>query len=129
NLNIVVTSLAMSPDARFIAFSEGPTASNNEQVYLFDRTAGRYELESVAPDGTPGDSASSQARVSADGRYVIFESLSTNLGSSSNFSEVVYLRDRQTGTTIPVSDPQEFAASPSLSDNGNLVAYWSESAA
>ena len=59
---------------------------------------------SVDSAGTQGDGDSSDPSISADGRYVAFDSLATNLvaGDTNAFSDV-FVRDRQTGTTTRVS--------------------------
>lgn len=67
-------------------------------TFTRDLLTGRTSLENVASDGTHGNGwAGSNAALSLDGRYVAFESASTNLvpGGTSG----VYLRDRATGRT------------------------------
>lgn len=48
-------------------------------VYLRDLSAGTTRLLSVTPDGTKGNSASFDADLSADGRFVAFKTHATNL--------------------------------------------------
>ena len=51
-----------------------------------------------------GNGASTSQRISADGRYVVFQSEASNLvAGEDNFSTDVFLRDRLQGTTTPVS--------------------------
>lgn len=64
------------------------------------------ERVSVASDGEQGNLGSYAPSVSADGRYVAFDSLASNLvpGGSGTGNDT-FVRDRQTGTTarVPVS--------------------------
>jgi Tol biopolymer transport system component len=54
--------------------------------------------------GAQGDAASEFPRISADGRYVAFDSYATNLVTGDiNGKEDIFVRDRQTGTTTLVS--------------------------
>ena len=49
-------------------------------VFVEVRVAGRNALVSVAADGTQGNGLiSGWAKISADGRYIVFESDATNL--------------------------------------------------
>ncbi|HUE85229.1 MAG TPA: hypothetical protein VMO26_04055, partial [Vicinamibacterales bacterium] len=59
---------------------------------------------SVGSDGTPGNGNSSVPAISADGRWVAFESWASNLvaGDTNGFSDI-FAHDRQTGTTTRVS--------------------------
>jgi hypothetical protein len=76
---------AISADGRFIAFTGKasnlvaiPTTGQN--VFVRDLQAGTTKLVSVNKDGTGGgNGASSEPRISADGRYVAFSSRATNL--------------------------------------------------
>ena len=68
----------------------------------------------------------------ADGRYVVFSTPATNLvsGNSSTWQEV-YVRDRQTSTTTPVSVASTGALADcdsggaTISADGRYVAFWS----
>jgi Tol biopolymer transport system component len=75
-------------------------------VFLFDIPTGETELISVALNGEPGNSASIQGTLSADGRFVMFNSSASNLVDmpppGSPTSNVFY-RDRQTGETTAIS--------------------------
>ena len=68
--------------------------------------AGVTERVSVASDGTEGNGPSpwlSPPAVSADGRYVAFDSAATNLFPGGSLLIHVYVHDRLTGTTQPVT--------------------------
>jgi len=48
-------------------------------VFVHDRQTGRTSRVSVGSDGTQADNASVNPTISADGRYVTFESFANNL--------------------------------------------------
>src|SRR5207247_1430031 len=91
-------------------------------------------MVSVSSSGKPGNGPSHSARgVSPDGRYVTFESLSTNLASGdTNGAYDVFLRDRKAGKTYLISrssagqEGNGGSADPVVSANGRFVAYESE---
>jgi Tol biopolymer transport system component len=73
-------------------------------VYLHDRVTHTTERVSVASDGTPANSYSYDPVVSADGRYVVFDSFASNLvAGDTNGQRDVFIRDRLAGTTERVS--------------------------
>ena len=95
--------------------------------------AGPTERVSVDSSGTEGNSASYEPSISADGRYVAFRSVATNLvAGDSNVTEDVFVHDRQTGTTERVSvdssgtQGNEDSEDPSISADGRYVAFFSE---
>jgi hypothetical protein len=101
----------ISADGRCVAFSS--TASNlvaNDtngcsDVFVHDRSTGTTERVSVSSSGTEGDfTVDSWPSLSADGRFVSFASLATNLvDGDTNQSWDVFVHDRSTGTTERVS--------------------------
>jgi hypothetical protein len=88
---------------------------------------------SVASDGTQGNDDSRCPSISADGRYVAFESEASNLvPGDTNGRGDIFVHDRVTGQTTRVSvasdgtqgnDDSEF---PSISADGRYVAFESE---
>jgi WD40 repeat protein len=95
---------ALSADGRFVAFHSRATnlvpGDTNEvwDVFVHDRQTGITERVSVASDGTQADSDSSYpwARaLSADGRFVAFASIASNLvPGDTNGAADVFVRDR-----------------------------------
>ncbi len=67
------------------------------------RRTGTPQILSIAANDLPANGASSQARLSADGRRAVFVSEATNLGGSAAGS-AVYVLDRTTGTRMRISD-------------------------
>ena len=88
-------------------------------------------------DGTANDNYSALASVSADGRYVAFESASNNLSDDDNNNYVnVFVRDVQTNATTLVSAPtgstdgtgnNDDSIQASISADGRYVAFASGS--
>ena len=131
---------AISANGRYVAFVSTSTNLSPGQpigaaaVFVRDVRAGTTELVSVSRDGEQvGDSSFSlHPSISADGRYVAFESDASNLvpGDTNNASDV-FVRDRLKETTsrVSVSSTDRQAKGPSLepvvSSNGRFVAYYS----
>jgi Tol biopolymer transport system component len=78
-------SYSATPDGQYVAFSSGATnlvpRDTNEanDVYLRHIPSGTTTLLSVASTGVGGDGASNAPVLSADGRFVAFQSAATNL--------------------------------------------------
>lgn len=100
---------SISADGRFVSFESGatnlvPSSTPVVGVYLYDRTLGVTERVSVSTLGGDPNGASRLPSISADGRFVAFESEATNLvPGDSNGTRDVFVRDRQLGTTERVS--------------------------
>jgi hypothetical protein len=101
---------SISADERFIAFVSyasnlvsGDT-NNTSDVFVHDRQTGITERVSVASDGTQGNSFCVISSISADGRFVAFESNASNLVSGdTNNTFDVFVHDHQSGITERVS--------------------------
>jgi Tol biopolymer transport system component len=101
---------SISADGRYVAF--GSSASNLVEgdtngygdVFVHDRHTGQTTRASVATSGSQASTRSYAASISADGRYVAFESDANNLvvGDTNNCTDI-FVRDRQTGETTRVS--------------------------
>lgn len=80
------------------------------------------ELLSKAPNGDNGNGMSHHYTVSADGRYVVFESFATNLISGltdANGLPDIFLRDNQTGTLRCLSGVD--TVNPTVTGNGSSL--------
>jgi len=97
---------SVSADGRFVVFSSQasnlvPRDRNDAwDVFLRDRLLGTTEMVDVSPGGKPGDLGAWGAFISADGRYIVFDSESTNLvpGDNNGLPDV-FVRDRISGST------------------------------
>jgi Tol biopolymer transport system component len=129
---------SLSRNGRFVAFCSFATnlvpgdTNGKADVFVRDRARGRTERMSVASNGAEGngDSFSSSESISANGRFVAFESAANNLvPADTNDSWDVFVHDRATGVTERVSaaadgaqgDGASFA--PSISVDGRYVAF------
>jgi Tol biopolymer transport system component len=127
----------VSASGRYVAFSSDssnlvPGGTANRDVFVRDRVAGTTERVSVASDGTPGQGPSFYPSISADGRYVVFQSDAGNLvASDSNSATDIFLRDRTAGVTTLVSvstagvQGDKQSVTPSISADGRYVTFTS----
>ncbi|HEU4507313.1 MAG TPA: hypothetical protein VFR78_03675 [Pyrinomonadaceae bacterium] len=102
----------MTPDGRFVTFTslaQDLTAHPDKNgfgsdIYVRDTVNNVTKLVTVnaAGDGT-GNGTSFGGSISADGRYVVFTSESSDLIANDTPTRDVYLRDMQAGTTIRLS--------------------------
>jgi Tol biopolymer transport system component len=129
----------ISADGRFVAFESavadlvaGDTNSSPD-IFVRDRSTGITERVSVSSAGVEGNSWSQNPAISPDGRFVVFQSDSTNLVTGdTNLRTDIFLRDRLLGTTDRVSlasngaQANNFSEYPSVSADGRYVAYSSE---
>lgn len=102
---------AISADGRWIAFASradnlvaGDT-NGADDVFVYDRLTAVVTRVSVGSGGTQGNSYSwSRGPLSADGRWVAFASMASNLvPDDTNADWDVFVHDRQTGATTRVS--------------------------
>ena len=133
-------SPAISGDGRFVAFSS--VASNlvssdtngSQDNFVHDRQTGQTTRVSVASDGTEGNDNSYHPAISADGRYIAFYSLASNLViSDTNGTGDIFVHDRQTGQTTRVSvasdgsegNSPSYSSALTISADGRYVAFQS----
>lgn len=127
---------SLSSDGRYALFSTTaslvPADTNNRQdLYVRDRIAGTTTLVSVNSSGAVGNDSSLNGRISDDGRFVVFDSQSTNLivPDANGISPDVFLHDRQTGLTTLVSrssagvQGNSGSMRPSISADGRWIAF------
>lgn len=133
----------ISDDGRYVAFTSAATdlvsipdgnstAAAGIDVFVADLQAGTTTLVSINAAGTAsGDVDSGAPSISADGRYVAFQSYAGNLitGGTRKFPNV-YVRDLQARTTTLVTvnaagtgDASGYA--PVISGNGRAVSFQS----
>jgi len=99
-------------------------------VFIYDRSAGTITCASRALDGGPANNASRNAVISADGKYVAFESDASNLvlHDTNGVSDVfIYSLETQRTERISVSrtggDPDGPSFTPTISGDGTYVAF------
>lgn len=133
----------ISADGAFVAF-DGTTSNlvsgvidsnGRDDVFLHDRAAGTAgtnavvslgAFDSITPAGTSTHSTFPLASVSDDGRWIAFTSdgAGFNARLDRNGKDDIFLRDRLTGVTIPVSgSANDWSRTPVVSADGRYVAY------
>ena len=141
---------SLTPDARYVLFSSfdstlvpGDTDLRFD-VFVYDletTTMERISVNSAEEQqlGPGADQSSTNTSMTPDGRFVAFTSGATNLVvSDTNGISDVFVRDRTLGTTERVSVAtgggqlagvgSGFNGTPSISDDGRYVAFFSRSA-
>lgn len=126
---------AASEDARYVAFGSqasnlvvGDTNGAND-IFVRDRLLGTTERVSIGTDGSQGFCGSSDVDISADGRYVVFQSCSAFVLATPVTRMDIYRHDRLTHTTAVVSVtpggvmPNSYSLFPTVSDDGRYVAF------
>ncbi|MDQ4131840.1 MAG: hypothetical protein M3179_01235 [Actinomycetota bacterium] len=146
---------SISADGAFVVFRSlstnlvaGQADSNNRandeddvgyDIFLYERATGTVTLVSHVTGlaATTGNVGSGPATVSADGRYVAFTSIATNLASGqvdANNASDAFLYDRFTGENTLVSHSATSAVTaangptddvPAISADGGVVAFTS----
>ncbi|MGA2253387.1 MAG: NF038129 family PEP-CTERM protein [Thermoguttaceae bacterium] len=115
----ISTNPSVSADGRYVAFSSisaqlvTNVPTGGSQIYVRDLQAQTTTLVSIDSAGTsdgsggyPGYGISQNPTISADGRFVLFESYATNLVANDNLTGLqLYIRDLQTRITSLVSVP------------------------
>lgn len=93
----------LTDDGRFLVFYSEATnlvpgdANGTDDIFFCDLVAQTIERVSVSSAGQEGDGACLYSDVSADGRFVVFDSLATNLApGDTNAVRDVFVRDRST---------------------------------
>ena len=131
---------SISADGRFVAFASYATnlvpndTNGTRDVFIRDMLMGTTRRVSVSTSGEQGDGTSGIHSMSADARYVAFDSLAANLvADDTNGVRDIFLHDCQTGETSRVSVASDgsqadgSSRSPAVCANGRHVAFLSES--
>jgi len=142
--NTISESPCMTPDGRFVAFRSTSTnlvtgtTSNLFHIYVRDLQSGTTVLADASTNGiATTDSYDAMPKLSADGRYVAFDSPDGKLVAlDNNTAEDVFVRDTTLGTTELISkhssslpsyagDRFNLSTAYSMSDDGRWVAFTS----
>lgn len=125
----------MSGDGTEVAFNSlaanlvtGDTNSRMD-VFVHDMGTGVITRVSVDSNGVEGNGASQDSSMSDDGRYVSFQSQSTNFVAGDTNATDIFVHDRQDGSTERVSEDGTGAAANAgsvnafISGDGRFVAF------
>ncbi|MFK8182418.1 MAG: DUF4114 domain-containing protein [Phormidesmis sp.] len=138
--NGAATNADISADGRFVVFqSEADNLGGDDElddtngvsdIFVRDRQLNTLERISVAIDTTQANAASSQADISADGRYIAFASDASNLvENDTNGTADIFVYDRETQRIERVSlasdgaESNGFSRAPSISADGRYISY------
>lgn len=131
---------SISADGRYVTFAstatnlvDGDVGDDTLDVFIRDRVAGTTEKISISTERRVANGHSHYSDVSADGRYVVFDSEASNLVPlDANRLPDVFVRDRVEGTTVRVSvafdgeEANERSIRPSISSDGRYLIHQSE---
>lgn len=126
----------LSADGRYVAFQwEGShlvagDTNNVNDVFVYDRWSKTTDRVSLNSLGVQGNGRSEYPAISADGRFVAFESSASNLvDGDTNSQRDIFVHDRATGATTRVSidsageQGRLGSFSPTISREGRYVAF------
>jgi Tol biopolymer transport system component len=133
--------VSISATGRFVAFSSAhPNLVEDDgnyfdDVFVRDRVRGETTRVSVGSTGAVPNSDSAFPSISANGRFVAFASLASNLvPGDRNHRGDIFVRDLRRGKTTRVGVSSTGAEAndgsiwlPAISDNGRFVAFFSRS--
>jgi Tol biopolymer transport system component len=140
---------SVSDDARFVTFASDasnlvaePDRNRGTDIFVFDREKEEVARVSRAVGGASPNGASMHPVISADGRFVAFQSEASNLvcgeacparDQDINLLWDVFLFDRVAGTTRRLSEDElggwmEWSGGPALDAAGQVVAFSSRHA-
>ena len=137
------TTPSISDDGRFIAFESyastlvGGDSNSLTDIFVRDTQVGVTIRVSVASDGTQGNGSSPAPNISADGRFVVFESGAENLVSGDNNSAFDIFRHAVNKTATFTSqgktdgwvlESSETSKKGGTLDAGNKVLYLGDDA-
>jgi hypothetical protein len=128
----------ISSSGRFVVFMSSATnlvpgdSNGFSDIFIHDRKKDKTTRVSTRSNGAQADGPSSIPAISADGRFVSFDSQATNLvsGDSNGFNDV-FVKDRKTGKTHRVSERSNGAQGDNvsvyshISPNGRHVTFTS----
>jgi hypothetical protein len=122
---------SLSATGRYVTFRSDSTnlvandTNGMTDVFLKDLVTGEIKLVSVASNGTQGNGSSGfqhEASVSADGRYVLFETSATNFGTLPSSLDI-FVKDMQTGALMGLGTENLGAKNSSMTADGRYVVF------
>ncbi|MCC7542833.1 MAG: PD40 domain-containing protein [Deltaproteobacteria bacterium] len=136
--NSTSAGTSISADGRYVAFTSGASnlvpgdTNGGDDVFVRDLQLGATTRVSVQTGGVQAGAGSLHPAISADGRYVTFDSTATDLvGGDTSVRTDVFVHDRLTSTTTRVSvsssavESNGVNAYPAISGDGRFVAFYS----
>jgi Tol biopolymer transport system component len=128
---------AISSDGRFVAFESNSTnlvpgdTNDDMDIFVHDLTSGQTTRVNIGPGGVQANGDAARAAISADGRFVAFQSGATNLVSGGSSGTEIFVHDRWSATTT-IASVSSFSVqgngpsyNGSLSPDGKMVVFYS----
>jgi len=130
---------ALSADGRYVTFDSQATnlvagdSNSAIDVFVYDRTNHTTSRISVSSAGTEANADSVRPMISANGRFVVYDSAATNLTATDTFGKInTFLRDLTANTTTLISATPGGAAAnadgqlASVSSDGRYLIFDSD---
>ncbi|GAA2525363.1 PD40 domain-containing protein [Streptomyces levis] len=122
------TNPSISADGRRVAYRflvPHPTSGDWSDAWVRDVPSGELIQADRAPDGRTSDGQTEFPRISADGRYAVFDSLDTQLTpGDTNQGHNVFVRELRTGELRRIdAGPAAFTAFGQLSADNRYLAF------
>jgi Tol biopolymer transport system component len=137
---------SLSGDGRYVAFASNASNLSDDDrnrgtdVFVFDRETAALTRVTRAADNASANGTSANPVISADGRYVAFQSEAANLVCATrcpqrdediNLLWDVFVFDRTTGKVVRISEDElggwmEWSMGPSIDRSGSVVAFSSK---
>ncbi|HEX4110807.1 MAG TPA: hypothetical protein VHX88_21940, partial [Solirubrobacteraceae bacterium] len=132
---------AISANGRYVAFDSdatdlvpGESSEPRTLVFVRDRALGTTSIVSESIGDVEANNDSFAPRISATGRYIVYESFATNLAPGGGPDENEYVRDTQLHTTSVIDvDPRsrppgpsatrQLLEQPAISDDASVAAF------
>jgi Tol biopolymer transport system component len=127
----------ITPDGRYVAFishfSNLVRRDDNEAVdaFVYDRVARKTRIVSRSGNGELADGDSGHPSISADGRFVVFDTRAKNLSPDDpDRKNDIYLKDLQSGdleliSVGPNGKGDRLSRHADISDDGDRISFWS----
>ncbi len=131
------TNPSVDSSGRFVVFesrASNLTPDDNDNIndiFVRDLQNNTTKLVSVSSNGIKGNADSTNPKISADGKYVVYTSNSTNLVSNKVYNSNVYIFDTEQGTTRLVQLYDDIISSSygrvlsSISEDGRYIVVYS----
>jgi len=129
----------ISADGRYVVFASNagnlvtPDSNFSQDIFVKDTQTGFTTRVSTGSGGIQGNGACYGPVISADGRYVVFDSYANNLVTGdTNGARDVFIKDTQTDITTRVStdsgglESNNTSKQPAISADGRYVAFDSD---
>lgn len=125
----------ITPDGRFVIFSSAASnlvendSLSTRDIFIKDLHTGGLSLISSTSEGFLANGFSGSPDFSDDARYVVFTSTANLVQGDDNSTYDVYLKDRQTNSTLRISEGPEGAQSnagsfkPRITSDGRYVVF------